>query len=325
METEKRPRRLNPRTIALLRKRISDLGADAPDVSNVPAVPAAPPAEAPKATAPSSAQRHLDLGPRPLALLPITSIAPAVTSPKPPSPKPFSQRSTARNAASLVGIGATPLLPGLGLNPAAVPKPPPVKKSVLNDDFARLSVPDAPLTDVIIVDTETTGSGVGARLVELGALHVRDGKVVAQFQTLVDPEEQIPAYVIRIHGITNAMVKGAPRAKLVLPAFLAFVGNRCLMAHNAGFDRGIIAQELQRVGMKRPDIPMFCSLKLARKVFPQAPNHKLSTLASYLKIPDPPSHRAIADCMTTVGVLAACASRHPLRTLHVVHGGVVAL
>lgn len=306
METEKRPRRLNPSTIALLRKRMGDHAADGPPKPPEPA-PAAP-----------------SLGPKPLALLPFASLATPVAPTKAPPQKPSAPKPATRGTA-LVGVGATPLLPGLGLNPAAVPKPPPAKKSVLRDDFAKLSAPGAPLTDVIIVDTETTGSGVGARLVELGALHVRDGKVVAQFQTLVDPEEQIPAYVIRIHGITNAMVKGAPRAKLVLPAFLEFVGDRCLMAHNASFDRGILAQELQRVGMKRPDIPMFCSLKLARKVFPQAPNHKLSTLASYLKIPDPPSHRAIADCMTTVGVLAACASRHPLRTLHVVHGGAVPL
>ncbi len=316
METEKRPRRLNPRTIALLKKKIAEHAAD------VPASPfAAPPAI--EATAPAKPP----LGPRPLALLPLTELTaskPAPIAPRPLLTKPFSSRSP-KPSTPLPGVGSTLLLPGIGLNPAAQPKPPPVKKSVLRDDFAKLSVPHAPLTDVVIVDTETTGSGPGARLVELGALHVRDGKVIAQFQTLIDPEEAIPAYVIRIHGITNAMVKGAPRAKLVLPAFLEFVGDRCLLAHNAAFDRGIIAQELLRVGMKRPDIPMFCSVRLARKVFPQAPNHKLSTLASYLKIPDPPSHRAIADCMTTVGVLVACATRHPLRTLHIVHGGAVPL
>lgn len=313
METEKRPRRLNPRTIALLKKKIAEHTRD---------VPAAP-IEAPPGTEPAKPA----LGPRPLALLPLADIAPskaAVTTPKPLISKPFSSRSQ-KPSTALPGVGATLLLPGIGLNPAAQPKPPPVKKSVVRGDFAKLSVPDAPLTDVVIVDTETTGAGPGARLVEIGALHVRDGKVIAQFQTLIDPEENIPSYVIRIHGITNAMVKGAPRAKLVLPAFLEFVGDRCLLAHNAAFDRGIIAQELLRVGMKRPDIPMFCSVRLARKVFPQAPNHKLSTLASYLKIPDPPSHRAIADCMTTVGVLVACASRHPLRTLHIVHGGAVPL
>ncbi len=285
-------KRLDPRTIALIRKAMAQ---------HAPAEPA--PAE------------PAPLGPKPLALLPLSS-APSAPAPVKPAP---------RVAAKPVAVGATPLLPGIGLNPAAVPKPPPVKKGAVRGGFAKLSAPDAPLTDVVIVDTETTGAGHGARLVELGALHVRDGKVVAQFQTLVDPEEPIPGYVVRIHGITNAMVKGAPLARVVLPAFLDFVGTRPLMAHNAAFDRGILAGELLRVGMRRPDIPMFCSLRLARRVFPQAPNHKLSTLASWLKIPDPPSHRAIADCMTTVGVLAACAALHPLRTLHLVHGGAVPL
>lgn len=299
METEKGTRRLNPSTIALIRKAMAE-----------------------HAPVDAIAAKAVDepLAPRPLALIPFGAQAALLTQ------NAVAKRPVApRTPRSSVGVGATPLLPGLGLNPAAVPKPPPVKKSAIHGDFARLSAPDAPLTDVVIVDTETTGAGHDARLVELGALHVRDGKVVAQFQTLVDPEEPIPPYVVRIHGITNAMVRGQPKAKVVLPAFLAFVGARCLLAHNAAFDRNIIANEMIRAGMKRPDVPMFCSLKLARKVFPQAPNHKLSTLASYLKIPDPPSHRAIADCMTTVGVLVACASRHPLRTLHLVHGGAVPL
>jgi DNA polymerase-3 subunit epsilon len=186
-------------------------------------------------------------------------------------------------------------------------------------------MPEAPLADVVIFDTETTGTGPDARLVELGALHVRDGKLVEQFQTLVDPEVPIPAHVTRIHGIGDAMVKGAPRVKSVLRAFVAFVGNRPLMAHNASFDRRIVGQELTRVGLRSPGIPLFCSLRLARRVFPEAPGHNLSSLARYLQIPDPPVHRALADCMTTFGLLLACTKLHPLRSLHVLHGAVTVL
>lgn len=292
-----RPRRLNPRTLALIRQVMN--------------------AQTPVGAA---------LPPKPLALIPVP-VAPTQPVTTPAVVAPAVVQKAPRVGAKpppAVPVGATPLLPGLGLgSPPARGRAP--RKSPVGGDFARLSEPDAPLTDVIIVDTETTGAGPGARLVELGAIRVRDGKVVESFQTLVDPEERIPRYVTGIHGITDAMVKGQPRAKQVLPAFLAFVGNRPLLAHNAAFDRRILAQELQRCGLARPDIPMFCTLKLSRRVFPQAPNHSLSTLARYLSIPDPPAHRAIADCMTTVGVLVACATRHSLRTLHLVHGSATAL
>lgn len=318
METGKQGRRLNPRTIALIRKAME---AQTPTESKpTPTVEPAP--EAPV----TGAVARPALPPRPLALLPLQGLLSPVGATKSVAPKgPAVRAARGATGAGDVGVGGTAWLPGLGLNPASAPRPPAVRKPVQHGNFVQIAQPDAPLTDVVIVDTETTGAGPGARLVELGALHVRDGKVVSQFQTLVDPEASIPAYVIRVHGISNAMVKGAPTARPVLAAFLAFVGNRPLMAHNASFDRGILAQELQRVGLRRPELPMFCSLRLARKVFPQAPNHKLSTLATYLKIPDPPTHRALADCMTTVGVLSACADRHPLRTLHIVHGGALAL
>lgn len=265
------------------------------------------------------------LNPRTLALIraalgdrPVVTEAP----PEKPAPPPPVVVAT---PPPTIPVGATPFLPGLGLGaPSLRSKHRPFAKSppatALNEGFTKLSNPLSPLRDVIIVDTETTGAGVGARLVEVGAIRVKDAKVVEQFQTLVDPEMHIPSYVTKIHGITDAMVAGAPKVRLVLNAFLEFVGDRPLLAHNAAFDRGILAQELQRATLTSPSIPMFCSLKLARRVFPQAPNHKLSTLAVYLKIPDAPAHRALADCLTTVGVLAACAERHPLHSLHTLHG-----
>lgn len=294
------PRRLHPSTIALLKKAMRDDAPAAPQRPLALIPVAAPPTQpTPKLTPPAPARPGL-----------------RVTLTGAPAPRPARRQS--------VPVGATPLLPGLGLG-GEPPRASPPRQSVRDGVFERLSAPDAPLTDVVIFDTETTGTGPDARLVEIGAVRVRDGKVVEQFQTLVDPEGHIPAYVTRIHGISDAMVKGAPKARAVLRAFVTFVGDRPLMAHNAAFDRRIVGQELARVGATAPGIPLFCSLRLARRVFPQAPNHTLGTLARYLQIPDPPAHRAVADCMTTFGLLLACAKLHPLRTLHVVHGAVTAL
>lgn len=165
------------------------------------------------------------------------------------------------------------------------------------------------LSDVIVLDTETTGIGASARVVEVAALHLRDGVVVRQFQSLVNPEMRIPSMVVRVHGITDAMVAHCPTAAPVLAGFAKFVAGHTLVAHNASFDFGILSREYGRVKLATPGCGMYCSVKLARVVFPEAPNHKLGTLATFLKLAHPPTHRALADCFTTMALLNAMAAR----------------
>jgi len=165
------------------------------------------------------------------------------------------------------------------------------------------------LTEFIVLDTETTGIAVGSRLVEVAALHVKDGVVVRQFQSLVNPEMHIPSIVQGVHGISDAMVAGAPKATPVLADFAKFAAGHTLIAHNASFDFRILQGEYGRVKVATPGCGMYCSLKLARLVFPEAMNHKLGTLATWLKLPHPPTHRALADCFTTMELLNAMAAR----------------
>ncbi|MDB4932473.1 MAG: hypothetical protein JWM10_4957 [Myxococcaceae bacterium] len=185
--------------------------------------------------------------------------------------------------------------------------PPGAKGKVKAAVAAALAAPD--LSDVIVLDTETTGIGSSARIVEVAALHVKNGVVVRQFQSLVNPEMHIPSVVVRVHGITDAMVVGAPTAAPVLSGFAKFVAGHTLVAHNASFDFGILRGEYGRVKVAPPGCAMYCSVKLARVVFPEAPNHKLGTLATFLKLPHPPTHRALADCFTTMALLNAMAAR----------------
>jgi DNA polymerase-3 subunit epsilon len=179
--------------------------------------------------------------------------------------------------------------------------------------------------EVVIVDTETSEAGRAARLVEVAALAVRDGTVVGEFQTLVNPEAHISSFVTTIHHITDAMVARAPTVGPALRELLSFIAGRPLVAHNAPFDRGVLARELQRAGLPRPEVPMYCTLKLARRVFPDAPNHRLETLARWLKVPAMPSHRALADCRATLGVFNAVAARHPHGAWVTVHGAAKTL
>lgn len=174
--------------------------------------------------------------------------------------------------------------------------------------------------EVIVVDTETTGIDHRARLVEIGALRVRRGVVVDRFQTLVDPAMRIPSEVIQVHGITDAMVRGAPQADVALAAFLAWVQGAALVAHNAGFDRRIFSQELVRVGRPLPGLPMFCTLRMARKALPGHPGYSLGALARALRIPVTEAHRALADCHTAVGLLAHLLTKHTPAALGALHG-----
>lgn len=192
--------------------------------------------------------------------------------------------------------------------------------------FAGRAAPTAQdFDEVVIVDTETTGLSSTSRIVEIGALHVRGGAVVAQFQTLVDPEEPIPRMVVRVHGITDAMVRGAPKAGDAIASWLKFVGGRPLVAHNASFDHRMFAQEMARVGLARPGLSFWCSKRLAKAAFPTAPGYGLAALASWLKLPSPPAHRAVADCLTTHGLLVACRARATDAALSARHGAPKAL
>lgn len=218
-----------------------------------------------------------------------------------PAPLPRRALAPTRRAASpqvVLPWGATPRIPAIA------------HKGVVLQD----------LDDVVIVDTETTGLSSTARIVEIGALHVRGGLVVGQFQTFVDPEEPIPRAVIRVHGITDAMVKGAPTAGEAIREMQRFISGRPVLAHNASFDHRMFAQDAARAGLRGLGLSFWCTRKFARTAFPNAPGYGLAKLSMWLKLPSPPTHRAVADCATTHGLLAACRAVSSDQQLSTSHG-----
>ena len=150
----------------------------------------------------------------------------------------------------------------------------------------------------IIYDTETTGMPPGARLVEIGALKIKDGEVVDQFESLVWPECPIPENVIRIHGIDNHAVRNAPTADQVLHDFFSWANGLPLMGHNISFDASMVACEAQRYQMPLPSSPLFCTLKAARKLL-RRESHALQSLVDELNLPPSTHHRAIEDARHT--------------------------
>ncbi|MBL7008183.1 MAG: 3'-5' exonuclease [Planctomycetes bacterium] len=148
--------------------------------------------------------------------------------------------------------------------------------------------------DFVVFDTETTGAPPGARLVEVGALKVRGRTVVERFEALIFPECPIPPEVVRIHGITDRDVAGAETAAEVLPRFLAWCGERPLVAHNASFDAAMVATECARLGLPTPSNRILCTLRASRRLL-QRRSHSLVNLVKDLGLPPAQHHRALDD------------------------------
>ncbi|MGY1855910.1 DEDD exonuclease domain-containing protein [Modestobacter sp. SYSU DS0290] len=158
----------------------------------------------------------------------------------------------------------------------------------------------------VVVDLETTGgSPKDNAITEIGAVKVRGGEVVGEFQTLVDPGREIPPYISVLTGITTTMVAAAPRIDAVLPAFLEFARGAVLVAHNAPFDLGFLRAACEESGIAWPAAASVDTAVLARRLLTrdEVPNCKLATLAPYFATSTEPCHRALADARATVDVL----------------------
>src|SRR5438128_2249618 len=126
-----------------------------------------------------------------------------------------------------------------------------------------------PLREVtfVVVDLETTGGSPGdCEITEIGAVRVRGGERLGEFQTLVNPMATIPPFVAVLTGITDSMVASAPTVGAALPAFLEFARGAVLVAHNAPFDLGFLRAGCERLGLGWPDPAAVDTARLARRV-----------------------------------------------------------
>ena len=154
---------------------------------------------------------------------------------------------------------------------------------------------------LVVLDFETTGLSAdnGDRAIEIGAVRLVDGEIVDRFQALMNPGRRISGFIEQYTGISNAMLADADDGEAVMAEFAEYLGDDNLIAHNASFDRRFLEAELARIGL-RPQGHFACSMLCARRLYPDAPNHKLGTLVRYKSLPnDGTFHRALADAEMT--------------------------
>jgi DNA polymerase-3 subunit epsilon len=161
------------------------------------------------------------------------------------------------------------------------------------------------VTSVAVIDFETTGlsPGMGDRATEIAVVILEGDQVVDRYQSLMNAGVRIPSFIEAYTGISNEMIAGAPPAAKVMAEASRFVGGRPMAAHNASFDRRFWAAELERIDEPATQ-PFACTLLLSRRLYPQAPNYKLGSLASFHALPTPGrAHRALADAEVAAALL----------------------
>jgi DNA polymerase III epsilon subunit family exonuclease len=162
----------------------------------------------------------------------------------------------------------------------------------------------------VIVDLETTGASPkkGAAITEIGAVKVKNGQYLGNFESFVNPLAPIPEYITEMTGITDLMLAKAPVIDEILPAFLEFAGSAdetIIVAHNVPFDLSFLKSAAKELNLSWPKYKTLDTVTIARQVLSKedVPNCKLSTLAQFFGTITEPNHRALDDAKATTEIL----------------------
>ena len=152
--------------------------------------------------------------------------------------------------------------------------------------------------EYVAFDLETTGlSSTNDKIIEIGAVIMKQGQELDRFQVFVDPQRPLDKKIVELTGITEDMLVGAPKIEEVLPKFLDFCGDRVLVAHNSDFDTGFIRAECARQGLEYR-FTAADTLILSQNLLPHLNKFKLDIVSNALSLPDFQHHRAADDAVT---------------------------
>ena len=183
-----------------------------------------------------------------------------------------------------------------------------VEGYLIDDDRYRITLTDESinLSDAtyVVFDLETTGFSVWFNeIIEIGAIKIKNGIIIDQFSSFVQPSRPISKVITDLTEIKNEDVANAPTIDDVLPKFVEFIGDSILVAHNATFDTGHLYYQMKKLGIYEKDFPCIDTLQLAKAMYSNIlKRFKLSEVAKGLKVEIEQQHRALSDAQTTSNI-----------------------
>jgi len=160
-----------------------------------------------------------------------------------------------------------------------------------------------PEQDYVVVDVETTGGNTQwNRVTEIGAVRVRNGEIIEEWSSLINPQRRIPSKIVSLTGITDDMVAEAPVFADIADEFRAFLDGAVFVAHRAKFDYGFIKTEYERIDQEFR-CPTLCTVVETRRHFPGLPSYSLANLSNHFRIALNSHHRALCDARATAEIL----------------------
>lgn len=172
----------------------------------------------------------------------------------------------------------------------------------------------------VVVDVETTGMSAGEdRMTEIAMMKVRNGVLVDEYSTLINPLVSISHFITDLTGIDNVMVQDAPTAREIMPDVAEFLKDSVFVAHNAAFDWGFVSQAARRERGIELENPTLCTVKLSRRILPMLTSKSLGPVAQFLEVNIPQRHRASGDAYATALILIKFLSylkkKHAIQTV----------
>src|SRR3712207_1714935 len=158
----------------------------------------------------------------------------------------------------------------------------------------------------VVFDLETTGfSSEYDKIIEIGAVKIKNGNIIDSFSTFINPEIKIPYNITELTSITNDDVKNADTIDNVLPKFIEFCKDSVLVAHNANFDMSFIRKNCNDLSIDI-NYTVMDTVPLAKFLFPELKRYKLNTIAKHLGVSLENHHRAVDDAKATADILLCC-------------------
>lgn len=178
-----------------------------------------------------------------------------------------------------------------------------LKSAGFKAEILRLGWHIDPEQTYVVVDVETTGGRPGLhRLTEIGAVKMRGGEIIDEWQSLINPQRSIPPNITRITGIDESMVARAPLFADIADSFAEFMGDAIFAAHNVNFDYGFISTEYQMIDRKFRH-PKICTCSSMRKLYPGHRSYSLKNLCQEFEIDLKSHHRALCDARAAAELL----------------------